>query len=57
MRDIIPTLRTAFQVALSGTPGPVFVELPLDILYSYSVVEKELVLKDPKNIFQWITAK
>lgn len=35
VRDILPSLREAFQVAQSGTPGPVFVELPIDILYSY----------------------
>ena len=35
VRDIVPALREAFQVAQSGTPGPVFVELPIDILYSY----------------------
>ena len=38
VRDIVPALRKAFQSAASGTPGPVFVELPLDILYSYMLV-------------------
>ncbi len=33
VRDIVPMLREAFQVAASGVPGPVFVELPLDCLY------------------------
>jgi thiamine pyrophosphate-dependent acetolactate synthase large subunit-like protein len=33
VRDIVPSLREAFQVASSGVPGPVFVELPLDVLY------------------------
>jgi acetolactate synthase-like protein len=33
VRDIVPMLREAFQVASSGVPGPVFVELPLDVLY------------------------
>lgn len=35
VRDIVPALREAFREAVSGVPGPVFVELPLDILYSY----------------------
>ena len=32
VRDIVPTLEKAFQVAQSGVPGPVFVELPVDLL-------------------------
>lgn len=31
--DIVPVMRRAFQEAMSGTPGPVFVELPIDVLY------------------------
>ena len=38
VRDILPTLREAFRLAKSGTPGPVFVELPIDILYSYLLI-------------------
>lgn len=33
VRDIVPTLKKAFQMASSGTPGPVFVEFPIDVLY------------------------
>lgn len=43
VRDLIPSVREAFKQAQSGTPGPVFVELPLDILYPYPVVSKEFV--------------
>lgn len=43
VRDIVPKLREAFRVAQSGTPGPVFVELPIDILYPYSVIRGELL--------------
>ncbi|NXI37484.1 ILVBL protein, partial [Galbula dea] len=42
VRDIVPTLRQAIATAQSGTPGPVFVELPIDILYPFHVVEKEV---------------
>uniref|UniRef100_A0A8C5K941 2-hydroxyacyl-CoA lyase 2 n=1 Tax=Jaculus jaculus TaxID=51337 RepID=A0A8C5K941_JACJA len=51
VRDIVPTLRAAIAAAQSGTPGPVFVELPLDVLYPYHMVEKEMVpAKLPKGL-------
>jgi thiamine pyrophosphate-dependent acetolactate synthase large subunit-like protein len=31
--DIVPALERAFAIARSDTPGPVFVEVPLDVLY------------------------
>jgi len=40
--DIVPTLKRAMQMAQSGTPGPVFVEFPIDTLYKYAIVEKEI---------------
>ncbi|NWU53094.1 ILVBL protein, partial [Dromas ardeola] len=42
VRDIVPALRKAIVTAQSGTPGPVFVELPIDVLYPFHVVEKEI---------------
>ncbi|XP_009889205.1 PREDICTED: acetolactate synthase-like protein [Charadrius vociferus] len=42
VRDIVPALRQAIATAQSGTPGPVFVELPIDVLYPFHVVEKEI---------------
>lgn len=33
-----PTLEKAFDVAMSGVPGPVFLEVPVDVLYPESVV-------------------
>ncbi|KAG2470022.1 ILVBL protein, partial [Polypterus senegalus] len=47
VREIIPVLRKAIAVAQSGTPGPVFVELPIDTLYPYHLVEKEVAPKTP----------
>merc|ERR1719453_1944214 len=41
VRDVVPSLREAFCEAASGVPGPVFVELPLDILYPYLFVAAE----------------
>lgn len=46
VRDIAPTLRKAIRTAQSGTPGPVFVELPIDSLYPYSLVMKEIASAD-----------
>ena len=49
VRDIVPTLRKAIQVANSNTPGPVFVELPIDSLYPYAAVVKEIFPKGQSN--------
>jgi len=38
--DIIPVLEKAFDVCRSGVPGPVFVECPIDLLYSESLVRR-----------------
>lgn len=48
VRDIVPTLRKAICIAQSGVPGPVFVELPIDSLYPYDIVVKELFPKGQK---------
>ncbi len=39
------TVQRAFEVAVSGTPGPVFVEVPVDLLYREEVV-KEWYMKE-----------
>lgn len=44
LRDIVPTLKQAIQSATSGCPGPVFVEFPVDVLYPYDLVMKEVGL-------------
>jgi len=33
VRDLVPTLEKAFEVAREGVPGPVFVECAIDLLY------------------------
>ncbi len=40
VRDVIPTLERAFYEATSGVPGPVFVELAVDLLYDESIVRE-----------------
>ncbi|XP_076309908.1 2-hydroxyacyl-CoA lyase 2-like isoform X2 [Tachypleus tridentatus] len=55
VRDIIPTLKKAIKVAQSGTPGPVFIEYPIDVLYPFDIVKKEIGLKEAKTFTQQIT--
>jgi acetolactate synthase-like protein len=55
MLDLAPTLRAAFQAARSGVPGPVFVEIPIDILYPYGTVKEQLMSGGFKGILGSIT--
>ncbi|MFZ2807451.1 MAG: thiamine pyrophosphate-binding protein [Desulfosalsimonadaceae bacterium] len=43
--DIVPVLEEAFDVAVSGIPGPVFVECPIDLLYDRALVGEWYVEK------------
>ena len=54
VKDIPNTLRKAIQVAQSDTPGPVFVEFPIDTLYPYHLVKRELGTSNQpaKNLVQ-----
>ncbi len=40
LREVVPALEKAFAVAQEGVPGPVFVELAVDLLYDESVVRE-----------------
>ena len=40
VRDVGPTLAQAFAVAQADVPGPVFVELPVDLLYPEEIVRE-----------------
>jgi acetolactate synthase-1/2/3 large subunit len=40
LRDVVPALEEAFRVAVEGVPGPVFVELAVDLLYDESTVRE-----------------
>ncbi|MCB0260313.1 MAG: thiamine pyrophosphate-binding protein, partial [Calditrichaeota bacterium] len=39
-REIAPALNKAIRIARSGVPGPVFVELPVDLLYNEETVRE-----------------
>ncbi|QDG53557.1 thiamine pyrophosphate-binding protein [Persicimonas caeni] len=49
-----PTIKKALDVATSGVPGPVFVEVPIDLLYPEEIVRgwylEEAGLDDPKTL-------
>ncbi|CAL8335037.1 unnamed protein product [Boreogadus saida] len=47
IREIVPTVRKALAIAQSGTPGPVFIEFPIDTLYPFHMVSKEFGVKNP----------
>lgn len=40
VKDLAPAVERAFAVALAGTPGPVFVECPVDLLYEEALVRE-----------------
>jgi acetolactate synthase-1/2/3 large subunit len=54
VRSLGPTITKALEVACEGVPGPVFVEVPIDLLYPEEVVEgwylEESGLGDPKTL-------
>ena len=56
VKDIPNTLRKAIQIAQSDTPGSVFVEFPIDTLYPYHLVKRELGTSNQpaKNLVQKI---
>ena len=58
VREIYPALKKAFRVAQEGVPGPVFVELPLDILYDESIIRAgfEKSFAAPTTISQRLTS-
>jgi len=45
VRELVPLLEEAFQVAQSGVPGPVFLECPVDLLYDEALVREWYGLK------------
>lgn len=58
-REIAPALNQAMRIARSGVPGPVFVELPVDLLYNEETVREWYGKKNTagtslmEKIIQW----
>jgi acetolactate synthase-1/2/3 large subunit len=50
VRDLTAVLERAFQIAQEGVPGPVFVELPVDLLYDESTVREMYGAKASSDI-------
>jgi acetolactate synthase-1/2/3 large subunit len=45
VKDIVPVLKESFRLANEGVPGPVFVELPIDLLYPEPLIREWYGLK------------
>lgn len=53
VRDIIPVLQKAFEKCQQGVPGPVFVELPLDVIYPEEIVRPQYGIREnPRGLVQ-----
>ncbi len=45
VRSLAPTVEKAFELAQEGVPGPVFIEVPIDLLYSEEMV-RDMFMKE-----------
>ncbi len=52
VKDLVPAMEEAFRRAQSGTPGPVFVETPVDLLYPEQTVRELYQLGKGKSFGQ-----
>ena len=59
VRQLVATVESAFRIAREGVPGPVFVEVPVDLLYAESTVREWYIdqggVKNPKNLVGFAT--
>ncbi|MEQ8980055.1 MAG: thiamine pyrophosphate-binding protein, partial [Deltaproteobacteria bacterium] len=59
LREVVPALEKAFEEAIAGVPGPVFVELAVDLLYAEDTVRgwyKAKTDKSNKNLVDHATS-
>jgi acetolactate synthase-1/2/3 large subunit len=53
VKEIAPTIRKAFQIAISGRPGPVLIDVPKNIMLELCEYEKQMPYsKFPNNEFE-----
>jgi acetolactate synthase-1/2/3 large subunit len=56
VKQLGPTLEKALKVARGGVPGPVFIEVPVDVLYPEKLIKemfiKETGVENPKTLGQ-----
>ncbi len=59
VRQLVPTVEAAFRIARDGVPGPVFVEVPVDMLYAEATVRQWYIdqggVKNPKTLVGYAT--
>lgn len=53
LKQVVPTLEEAFRIAMDGVPGPVFVELAVDLLYEESTVREWYAAKTERPNKNW----
>lgn len=59
LREVVPAVEKAFEIAMTGVPGPVFVELAVDLLYPENVIRdwyKAKTDKPDKNPIEHATS-
>lgn len=57
LSGLAPTVQRAFEVATSGVPGPVFIEVPVDVLYPEEIVKEWYLAESGVEQMSGITGK
>jgi len=53
LKNLSQTIQKAINLAISGVPGPVYIEIPVDILFPEEIVRKWYGLKTDNNSMPW----
>ena len=53
VKDLQPSLEEAISTAISGVPGPVYLEIPVDLLYPEALVREWYGLKSSGSSMPW----